>query len=300
MDLDELRAFITVVETGSIQSAARSLRFARATLRRRLDELAARAGVPLLRRTDGGLVPTEAGQVLAQRGRLILQEAGALLSSVREVGREPSGTLRVLTPVGLPPMMMAPLLTTMRRNFAKLGFRIDLADDPLSRLLDDIDVAVHYGDATLTGPWLSYDLMRGRTCLVASASYLRVHGRPRDLADLAGRELYRWVMPGEDGRSLPLVDGTTLAIAPTIASTDVHLLRRCAAVGDALAFVPDSHDGPVGPIDDLEPVLPDLVGGTWRMRMTVPAALAEIPRIWAVVEEIRRFASVPPPRPSAP
>ncbi|MGB5311463.1 MAG: LysR family transcriptional regulator, partial [Polyangiales bacterium] len=48
MNLDELRAFVAVSETGSIVAAARSLNFARATLRRRLDELEARAGVPLL------------------------------------------------------------------------------------------------------------------------------------------------------------------------------------------------------------------------------------------------------------
>ncbi len=61
MNLDELRAFVAVAETGSIVAAARSLNFARATLRRRLDELEARAGLPLLYRTAQGVTLTEAG-----------------------------------------------------------------------------------------------------------------------------------------------------------------------------------------------------------------------------------------------
>ncbi|WP_293262739.1 LysR family transcriptional regulator [Nannocystis sp.] len=71
------RAFIAVVETGSFLSAATSLNVARATLRRRVDALEARAGVPLLERSARGVVVTEAGALLATRGRHVLQEASS-------------------------------------------------------------------------------------------------------------------------------------------------------------------------------------------------------------------------------
>ena len=107
MDLEELRAFLAVAETGSFLTAAKSLRLSRATLRRRIDQLEARAGVLLVDRTRMGAALTEAGSVLAARGRLMVQEASALLESVREAGAEPSGTLRVQLPVGLPPVASA-------------------------------------------------------------------------------------------------------------------------------------------------------------------------------------------------
>ena len=93
MDLEEFRAFIAVVETGSFLAAATNLNLARATLRRRVDALEARAGVPLLERSARGVVVTEAGSLLASRGRHVLQEASALIASVREIGREPVGVL---------------------------------------------------------------------------------------------------------------------------------------------------------------------------------------------------------------
>lgn len=68
MDLEELRAFLTVVDTGSFLAAADSLGVSRTTLRRRVGSLEARAGVTLLESTSQGAVLTEAGQLLAKRG----------------------------------------------------------------------------------------------------------------------------------------------------------------------------------------------------------------------------------------
>jgi DNA-binding transcriptional LysR family regulator len=48
MNLDELRALIAVVDTGSMIAASKVTRMPRVSLRRRLDELEARAGVALL------------------------------------------------------------------------------------------------------------------------------------------------------------------------------------------------------------------------------------------------------------
>jgi DNA-binding transcriptional LysR family regulator len=75
MDLEELRAFLDVVETGSFLAAAKSLGVSRTTLRRRVEALEARAGVPLLKSTPQGILLTEAGEVLAQRGRIMMQES---------------------------------------------------------------------------------------------------------------------------------------------------------------------------------------------------------------------------------
>lgn len=44
MDLEELRAFLDVVQTGSFLAAADSLGVSRTTLRRRVEALEARAG----------------------------------------------------------------------------------------------------------------------------------------------------------------------------------------------------------------------------------------------------------------
>ena len=73
-DLDELRAFLAVVEQGSVKAAADALGVPRSTLRRRIDTLEQRVGASLL-------WADPRGTRLSPKGRLMVEEAEALLSS---------------------------------------------------------------------------------------------------------------------------------------------------------------------------------------------------------------------------
>ncbi|MGZ3460964.1 MAG: LysR family transcriptional regulator, partial [Archangium sp.] len=130
MNLDELRAFLAVAETGSFFNAARRLKLSRATLRRRIDELEVRVGVPLLERTSLGASVTDAGALLAARGRLIVQEASTLLATISELGTAPSGLVRIMLPVGLPPHLLTPLFARVSSRYPRLNFRVRFGNDP--------------------------------------------------------------------------------------------------------------------------------------------------------------------------
>jgi DNA-binding transcriptional LysR family regulator len=289
MDLEEFRSFLAVAETGSFLAAATALGVARATLRRRVDALEARAGVPLLERSARGVVLTEAGAVLAARGRSVVQEATALVASVREIGREPVGVLRVVLPVGLPPHLLTPLFAAMRRAYPRLSLHLRTCDD-LAGLLDDVDLAVHFGPPP-PGPWLAYELVRLREWLVAGADYLARRGAPARLEDLAGHELLSWCAPGEDGRLWPVVGGEPLEVEPALVSPDIHFLRQCAIAGHGIALVPDARvPDPGVPDGALRPVLEHLVGRERTLHAAVPAALAGLPKLRAVVRHIQAFA----------
>lgn len=140
MDLEELRAFLAVADSGSFLTAAKSLRLSRATLRRRIDQLEARAGVMLVDRTRTGVLLTEAGTMLAGRGRLMVQEASALIESVREVGAEPAGVLRILLPVGLPPHLLTPLLGFVRARYPRISYRVHFSDDPVGGIIENVNL----------------------------------------------------------------------------------------------------------------------------------------------------------------
>jgi len=290
MDLEELRAFLAVAETGSFLTAAKSLRLSRATLRRRIDQLEARAGVLLVDRTRVGVNLTAAGTILAARGRLMVQEANALLDSVREVGREPSGTLRVLLPVGLPPHVLTPLLAFVRGKYPRLCFRLHFSDDPVGGLIENVDLAFHFGEQSPTGPWVARELLRVRVWPIASADYLARRGTPQSIAELARHDLLTWEGPGDDGRSWPILGGGSFPVAPVLVARHIHLIRQFAIAGLGIALVPDAMlPDPGVPDGALLPVLPDLIGREVGLRVMVPAVLSEIPRIKALIELLRPF-----------
>lgn len=288
MDLEELRAFLDVAETGSFLAAADSLGVSRTTLRRRVEALEARAGVPLLKSTRTGIVLTEAGNVLAQRGRLMMQETSALLASIREVGQAPSGLLRVVMPVGLPPHLLAPLFGLLRTTYPLLRVQASFSDDPLGEPLDNVDLAVHFGEDRPKGPWLSHVVLRVRERLLASAEYLRRRGVPRSVEELRGHELFAWQAPGEDARIWPTLQGSSFTVEPALVATDIHFIRVCCLAGQGIGLVPSVElaepEGTEGP---LVPVLPEVVGRERPVRISVPEALAEIPKIKLVLSHLR-------------
>jgi len=291
MDLEEFRSFLAVVETGSFLAAATNLGLARATLRRRVDALEARAGVPLLERSARGVLVTEAGAMLAARGRLVLQEASALVASLRELGREPVGTLRVLLPVGLPPHALTPLVAAIRGAYPRLALQVRHCDHAVGDLLDDVDLVVYFAAVGPPGPWLSYAVLHLREWLVASPDYLARRGVPTTIEALAGHELLAWAPPGEDSRLLPTLTGDSFEVEPALITTDIHLIRQCVLAGLGIGFIPDAmlpDPGPPGTA--LVPVLPDIVGRERTLHVAVPAALAELPKLRAVVHNIRSFA----------
>lgn len=290
MDLEELRAFLAVTETGSFLAAASALNVARATLRRRVEALEARAGVPLFERSARGVVVTAAGALLAARGRTVVQEASALIASVREIGREPVGVLRTLLPVGLPPHVLVPLIAALRGAFPRLAIQTRFSEDPVHGLLDDVDLLVHFGPVGPAGPWLSHEVLRLREWMVASADYLRRRGTPTCVEDLARHDLLAWTPPGEDGRLWPVIGGESFEVEPVLISPDIHVLRQSAITGLGIAFVPDGMMPDPGLADGaLVPVLADVVGRERTLHIVFPAALAGLPKLRAILHHVRTF-----------
>lgn len=290
MDIAELRAFIAVVESGSYFGAAQWLGLSRTTLRRQVASLESRAGVPLLEATRKGVAPTAAGQVLARQGRAMMQEVSALLASIREVGQAPSGTLRVVVPTGLPPHALLPLWAALHAAHPKLRVLARSSDDPLREPLAEVDLAVHFGEEAPRGHWLSHVVMRVPERLLASRDYLARRGTPARIEDLASHDLFSWSAPGEDPEVWSTVTGTSFRVQPVLVSTDIHLLRQACIAGMGIGFLPDATlpDPGVEP-GTLVAVLPAIVGRERALRASVPAALAEIPKVKIILDRIRQF-----------
>lgn len=83
-DLDELRAFVAAVRSGSVRAAAEGLGLSRSMLRRRIAALEARVGVTLLWSDASGCHPTPAGRQLMAEADGLLAAHEALLRRVRD------------------------------------------------------------------------------------------------------------------------------------------------------------------------------------------------------------------------
>lgn len=91
-DLDEMRAFLTVVATGSASAAADQLGVPRSTLRRRIGSLEQRIGARLLWTDASGAHPTPAARLLLEHGPALLADYADLLERARQAADDESGS----------------------------------------------------------------------------------------------------------------------------------------------------------------------------------------------------------------
>jgi DNA-binding transcriptional LysR family regulator len=102
MELREMRAFVAVVEEGSLSAAARRLHLSQPALSQTVSALERELGVPLLSRGTTGVQATEAGMTLLAEARAVLgryDQALARLAGHRAAG---GGILRLGIPLELP------------------------------------------------------------------------------------------------------------------------------------------------------------------------------------------------------
>lgn len=90
-DLNAVRAFLGVMQAGSVSAGAAALHQPRSRVRRALNALNDEVGVELYWSTVQGVHPTPAGRLLIERGPALLERYAALLGDAR---RPPSDSTR--------------------------------------------------------------------------------------------------------------------------------------------------------------------------------------------------------------
>lgn len=289
LDLGALHAFLALARSRSIQGAARETGMSRATLRRRVAELEATVGMALHERGAAGVSLTTAGEELVVRAPALLVSAGQLLAAVRESGDQPLRQLRVLVPVGLPPMVVGLLLAQARAELGGAEICVGLSEDPLRADLSEIDFVLHFGPPPSKGSFVTRLLIALPEGLRATRAYLDEHGVPESLDALADHNLLTWMPPGEDPRLWPLRDGGTWTAAPMLLSPDIHLVRQSMLAGTGIARIPDRGLPDLGWDAEVVPVLPERVGCERSLRILIPEGLHRTPRLQKVLAILDRL-----------
>jgi LysR family nitrogen assimilation transcriptional regulator len=191
MDLKQLRAFMTVADTGNVTRAAELLNRVQPAVSRQLRLLEEDIGVELFQRERHGMVLTEAGKALLVYARRAMLELDRARAEIGHSGDDVAG----LVTIGLLPstcdMISSPLVRAVAELYPGIRMRIAMgyAGD-LQQWLEtgDIDAAVLYGverePQLETTPLLEEPLW-----VVGPRSAKLTRGRPISLAGLRGKPM---------------------------------------------------------------------------------------------------------------
>ena len=243
--LEELLAFRTVVDTGSVTAAAEQLGQTVSGVSRALRRLEEKLDTTLLSRTTRRLSLTDEGATFLAQARSILAAVDEAEEQMALRRQQPAGRLRINAAMPFMLHVVAPLVPDFRAQY------------PQIELEEDTDVAIRIGplrDSTLRARLLGTRRLR----VLASPAYLKAHGRPRNVDDLQKHVLLGFGQP-ESLNQWPLrgPHGDRLRIEPTLKASSGETLRQLALQGVGIVCLADFMSAEDRRTGDLVQVLPD-------------------------------------------
>jgi len=296
--LDDLALFLRVLDLGSISAAARSLDLSVAVASQRLKRLERGLGVRLLQRTTRRLHPTPEGRLLAEQGRVLVEDLDALTTDLRQSADSVSGTLRMTLSAAFGRQYISPLLPEFLARYPKLRLFAHLSDERQDLVGEGYDLAIRIGtlgDSTL----VARRLAANRRMLCASPDYLRRHGHPHTPAELAHHECV--LLTGRDGRqdTWRLTDRRgrehVVRVQGRFETTLGELVRDAVLAGQGIAMHSHWHIHEELRTGRLEVVLPDYSLPESGIYAVMPQRRLVPPRVRAFIDFLgERLGGVPP------
>lgn len=149
-----LRYFLEVVRAGSIADASARLNIATSAISRQIAKMEADLGVELFERRPRGMVPSQAGELLAAHARRVFLEEESVVSSLRRLRGLATGLVRVASTEGFGLALVPSAIESFRRRHAGIHFELKVASpSAVTRLVrdGDVDIGATFSFATETG-----------------------------------------------------------------------------------------------------------------------------------------------------
>ncbi|WP_415769984.1 LysR family transcriptional regulator [Pseudomonas sp. LB3P38] len=216
-NIQDLLAFVAVVNAGGFREGAKSCGKSASSLSDAVRRLEARLGVRLLNRTTRSVAPTEAGARLMERIVPALGEVESALDVVNDFRDRPSGTLKLNVPASAARLVLPSIITPFLQTYPDISLEVMIEESFVDMLAAGCDAGIRYDErleqdmiAVPIGPRFQ------RFATAASPAYLDARGRPEHPRDLLKHACLRGRFPSG---AMPLWEyerhGETVSVDPT-------------------------------------------------------------------------------------
>ncbi len=279
---EDQRAFLAVLEEGSLSAAARRLGVAQPTVRARIEALEHALGTVLFTRSVNGLVPTDQARSLGGSARAMALASEAFVRAASAPAGEAAGAVRLSVSEFVGVEVLPPMLARLRERHPRIAVELVLSNASADLLDQEVDVAVRMHPPQQSA--LVAKKVGGIALgLYAHVDYLTRRGEPMSVDDLADHDV---IGPDRSRADLALA----AAIHPRLTAdrfvlrTDSHPAQLSAArAGLGIAVIQRS-------VAELEPklaaVLPGLTVAVLDTWIVTHEDLRGLPRVRAVFDHL--------------
>lgn len=302
LDVRRLVLLADVVQAGSVTAAAEALNYTPSAVSQQLKRLETEVGQPLLQRLPRGVVPTEAGALLAAHARRVQAQLSAADADLAEVAGLRRGQLAIGTFPTVGSSFLPLVVSRFRGQHPRI--RLSVQSGRLDRLLSML-VA---GEVGLSLLWeyewnriISDDLalthlLDDPTMLVVSADHRVARRRRVKMSELADED---WIVREADHPVAEVLERTCrkAGFKPRIAfhANDYQEAQAMVSVGIGIALAPRtavSNRHPQVRVISLGSTAPSrrILIARRRDRMSAPSEAAMLKVMADVATEYRRTA----------
>ena len=180
---EDLGFFSTLASAGSLSAAAREMGVTTAAVSKRLAQMEARLGIPLVIRTTRRMSLTPEGELYLEHARRILSEIDDMAELLGVSKAIPKGLLRVNATLGFGRSHVAPLISRFVQKYPEVEVQLQLSVNPPPLTDDAFDVCIRFGVPPDTRV-VARHIAPNRRLLCASPAYLARRGTPKVPNDL--------------------------------------------------------------------------------------------------------------------
>ncbi|WP_228829707.1 LysR family transcriptional regulator [Nocardia beijingensis] len=283
---DDLLVLLAVGRSGRFVTAAEELGINHTTISRRIAALEQTLGGRVLTRVAGGWELTDLG-------REALAAAEAVESAVKSLAADESGNrvlegvVRISATDGFSAYIAAPAAAEVRRRHPKISVEIVATTRRASQQRSGLDLEIVVGRPQVHRATAAHlaDYCLG---LYGSREYLREHGAPATIEDLARYPLVYFIDSMLQVDDLDLASSFAPTMRESVSSTNVFVhveaTRASAGLGLLPCFMADRHA-------DLVRVLSDSVTVTLGYWLVARTETLRRPEVAAVVTAIRAMVA---------
>ena len=280
---DGIDEFVAVASAGSFSGGAKALGMSTTHMSRAIARLELRVQAQLLHRTTRTVRLTDTGRVFLERCRRIIIERDEAIALIDERG-EPQGELRITCSTAMGERFIAPLVREFAARHPKLNVTIELTNRVVDLVGESYDIAIrtgHLADSGLIGTRIA---SRTLHCC-AAPDYIRAHGRPRRLGDLARHECLigtaaTWHFKRQDSEEIHRPKGRWRCNSGSA-------IVEAALAGMGICQLPEFYVLPLIAQGRLEPILEDYAPDPQPIWAVYPQRRHLLPKISALIDLLR-------------
>jgi DNA-binding transcriptional LysR family regulator len=243
MDWDKLRIFHSVALSKSLTKAGETLNLSQSAVSRQISALEERMGIPLFHRHARGLMLTEQGEILFRTVSEMVTKLQATEISLAESSARPKGPFKISVPSTFGAMWLAAQMKEYTDLYPEIQVTLICEDRELDLTQRQADAALRFHPARHPD-LVQVPVVSLKNSLWAHNDYLRIHGIPKSLGDLAQHKLLAFDPSAGSAPPFPQVNwlfelAGAKEFVPHFKCNSLLAMRTAVKQGMGIAALPD-------------------------------------------------------------